>query len=245
MSQRGIALTFRLLLLWAWAAFCLTQAPRDVQVKPNLISSASGGKVAAVNITCVNVEEVILEVKLIRDIINNFKDNYAQQEYFNANWTILDQHFDRSRDNISVEICDLEEKECMYVLPTLPPPPYHPPHNDHEVKNLLVIILGYIQRYTIAFETLFMDQSLYEDVFLSNMSSVHANLEDLIESLVTSVSLCDRVPNQLLIGELSVRMYKGGNTVLRNERGFRVLRQTLLGLQYIIDVLGPLVNARP
>lgn len=157
-------------------------------------------------------------------------------EVFDVPWETLDKLLDPSLDNRSVEICDEMGHQCFLVVPNLPPPPHLPPASEDQAKHLLLKVLEYTQRYAVAFETLFLEQSLYEDVFLDEVAEIHATLEDLIDSLMITVRKCRLTPNQQLIQDLSRRLFKGVDSLVRDFQGFRVLRQTRLGLQYIIDV---------
>nr|XP_045589463.1 uncharacterized protein LOC123751414 [Procambarus clarkii] len=247
--------SFLTLVMGVWVSTCLTQpqdhrqrspgpvhGTRAMNVDPTTSTTVPASGAATrwgqtANLTCGNIQEAVLDARVLLDLIDAMKNNYTLYE-FGTTWDTMDELLIEARDNTSLQICDENGEYCMFVLPNLPPPPHTPPATEQGLKLALVSVLGYVQRYAVAFETLLLDQTLHEDIFASQIAEVHAFLEDLIDTLIATVLLCGLQPEQHLVRDLSVRMYKGGDTVLRSDRGFRVLRQARNGLQFIIDVFG-------
>ncbi|XP_053651188.2 uncharacterized protein [Cherax quadricarinatus] len=224
-------------LCMIWLASCLTHTPQQNLKDDFSASSSSYRNVLPANISCGMIKDIVLTSAILCDLIDAFKNNYTLYEY-GESWDTMDTIFNESRDNTSLQICDEEGTHCMYVLPNLPPESAQQQSTQQHSANQLVIVLDFVQRYTVAMESLLLDQTLHENVFASQMAEIHANLEGLIDSLINSVIMCDLQPYEAIVANLSVRMYKGGDTVIRAERGFRTLRQVRRGLQYIIDIFG-------
>ncbi|XP_071548227.1 uncharacterized protein [Panulirus ornatus] len=255
-SLRRLIIIASLVLFGSWAASCVDRpAHKPIQGTGGVttltgwgrwaetLAHVTGAWVTGRNLSCGSMHDPVLYAYMIRDMIDDFKDTYSLQ-VFGVQWETVDKILDPRLDNRSVEICDEKGQQCFSVVPTLPPPPHRPPASGEQAKHLLLMVLGYTQRYGVAFDTLFLDQSLYENQFLEEMAKLHAMLEDLMDSIMTTVHKCGLTPDQRLIRDLSQRLYKGVDAILREERGFRVLRQTCLGMQYIIDVFSNSSSSR-
>ncbi|KAK4294719.1 hypothetical protein Pmani_032666 [Petrolisthes manimaculis] len=186
------------------------------------------------NLSCGNLEETVIGADRTKDFIDAIKDNYTLGTV-NLTWSEMALMLNPTKDNSTLTICDEEGQGCMLVLPSLPPPPHTPPSTEQETRVIMVKVYGYILRYIVALETLVLDQSLYEALFMQEMVTLHDNLEDLAIELLTQLTSCNLTPDQHLVSDLTIRMYRGEAELQRDRRGFCTLRQTSLGLQYIMD----------
>lgn len=100
------------------------------------------------------------------------------------------------------------------------------------------ILHSYLQRYSVATESLVLDQSLSEDKrgFLSEMVDLQAYLEQLIEVFFVPMTSCDLTPDPLLVMDLARRMHQTVDELDRDVRGFMGLRQIRRGLLYLISI---------
>lgn len=154
---------------------------------------------------------------------------------FGVSWDRLNSETNPDDDYYLLLVCDLED-HCLRVLPNITSRSHKPPQNPEDARRILVEVLGHSQRYALALETFFLDQSLYEDVFLRQVDTVHRYLEDLIKILLEDVGACQLSPNEHMINNFIQRVYRGVQDEPRKLRDFAVLRQCLLGMRYIADV---------
>lgn len=173
--------------------------------------------------------------KIVDEHIDDIKEGYAEAA-FNMSWAEMDRRTNPAYDNTSVQICMENNTGCMPVLPYLPPS-CNTSSTEEEWKAQMVEIFGYLLRYSVAVETLVLDQSLSNDElgFMDNMVTLQNFLEDLIVQFVYPLTYCHLVPHPQLVMMLSRRMHVRVDEDLRKLRGFCALRQIQLGAQCVCE----------
>ncbi|KAK7083726.1 hypothetical protein SK128_019071, partial [Halocaridina rubra] len=153
-----------------------------------------------------NNQTIVGSALLFKEFIDSFKDNYTEK-YFGDSWNITDSYYfpNSGDDYLSIKICDLNQ-ECFVVLPQLPSS-HLPPATQEELKILLVQLLGYSQRYAAAFETLFLDQTLREEIFKKQMFDSIRHTEELTATLLEAVISCALVPDEEVILNILGKTY--------------------------------------
>lgn len=214
-----------LLLLHLFAALATPQTPPTRHASHML---------KADSLRCGDPKRVIAAANLTIDAINAFKNDFTEHE-FGVSWDRLNSETNPDDDYYLLLVCDLED-HCLRVLPNITSRSHKPPQNPEDARRILVEVLGHSQRYALALETFFLDQSLYEDVFLRQVDTVHRYLEDLIKILLEDVGACQLSPNEHMINNFIQRVYRGVQDEPRKLRDFAVLRQCRLGMRYIADV---------
>ncbi|KAK7086423.1 hypothetical protein SK128_017617 [Halocaridina rubra] len=177
--------------------------------------------------------KLVTQANLTLAAINNFKDAYAWRK-FNLSWNDTCTILSDTMDHHFLLVCD--ESECLRVLPNLPMGPVLPPITTHHARDLLADLLQYAQQYAYALEIMFLDQSLHEDTFQAHVDEIYRQMEGLVTSLHYGLHQCQVSPREMHIRRLLGKVYKGADTTMRDERGFRTLRQCYLGIQYIRQV---------
>lgn len=236
---------FSALLLGLWACRDAVHAlnntdththPMDTPTHSHTLGRWSG--VAGRNLSCGSLNEAVRMAQVTMDFIDEFKDDYAHAAIANLSWDQVDQLLPASYDVDSIQVCVEANKGCIPVLPVLPPPPYTPPETEDQTKRLMVVVIGFLQRYSVAADTLVLDQSLSEDArgFLDEMVDLQGYIEDLIDVFLIPLTSCDLTPDPHLVMDLTRRMHQKVDELKVDVRGFMGLRQIRLGLLYLVSV---------
>ncbi|XP_063612216.1 uncharacterized protein LOC134785746 [Penaeus indicus] len=188
--------------------------------------------------TCVAdlTERILQQATRTMDVIDEFKDEYTRDKY-NMTWDKASAHFaDVTSDPTYLVACS-EEEDCLPVLPSLPTTPPLPPTDDEGTKTILTKLSGYCRQYCEALNQIFLDESLFEESFREHLDAAQRNMESLANLLVKGVDLCDGSPDNELVKGMVDMIYRMEGEDMRKRRGFGTIRQCLLGLQYIIDII--------
>lgn len=177
---------------------------------------------------------LVTQTNLALEAIDNFKDKYTWHK-FKMGWNDTNIILNVNQDLEFLKACD-EEEECMKVLPELPSPPHDPPATIFQAKQQMAEALQYFQQYAFALEILFLDQSLHEDDFQSHMDEIYVQMGNLVSAMIWGVNQCQVSPRDTNLRLLMGKVYRGANSGLRDQRGFRTIRQCQLGLQYVRTV---------
>ncbi|KAK8401728.1 hypothetical protein O3P69_001093 [Scylla paramamosain] len=173
---------------------------------------------------------------IIVDFIDEFKDDYTKKAIGGFSWDTVNSHIHISQDYRSIKVCMAGDEQCIPVLAQLPKP--KPIHTEGDVKEMMVKMMGHLQRYMVASESLVLDQSLVEDDlgFLNEMIDLNTQLEELNEIFLIPMTSCDLTPEPTLPLNLTRRMHQQVDSPSKDIRGFQGLRQIRLGLCFLIDV---------
>lgn len=182
----------------------------------------------------INNQSIVISAENTISFINTFKDNYTL-ELLGVPWNLSNKYInDTERDYLWLEICG-KENDCMKVLPQLPHQK-SPPNTLEELEKLLVQVLEYSQRYSTALENLMLHQTLSENKFLREISETKDNMDEVTREFMASINSCSLQPNEQLIKNLIDKEYIIVSREMEALRGFRTLRQCLLGLHYFIQM---------
>ncbi|XP_063612219.1 uncharacterized protein LOC134785748 isoform X1 [Penaeus indicus] len=198
------------------------------------ISGHTSHMLKAESLNCGDPKRVVAAANFTIDAINAFKNDFTEHE-FDVSWDHLNSKTNPDDDYFLLLVCD-QDDHCLQVLPNITSRSHQPPQTTEDARRILVEVLGHSQRYALALETFFLDQSLYEDVFLRQVDNVHRYLEDLIRILLEDVGACQLSPSEHMINSFIQRVFHGVQEEPRKLRDFAVLRQCLLGMRYIADV---------
>lgn len=184
---------------------------------------------------------IFISASLVIHFIDSFKDNYTNNR--------LDMTWEEAviiypdTENDHLPICNHED-QCFDVLPNITQGHHDPPASEEELELTLIQTLGFSQRYSTAFESLIMDEIFHDEMFTEQMNEAKQDVDDLTEELETAVLKCGLVPDEKLIKDLISKTYLGvASRDTRAQRGFRSLRQCLIGMHYITDMFP--VNEEP
>ncbi|XP_069977510.1 uncharacterized protein [Penaeus vannamei] len=179
------------------------------------------------------VHNILRRTRLLLSLLEDYVDFYAQEKFSNS-WAVMDAIFSPEVDAQLVLVCD-QELECDQVLPRLPSPPSTSPQPEELLQQLLTLS----RRYALALELVFLDQSLHEDELdlLERTDQIYRHVQGLVDVIVAQVEKCRVDADDAVVTRLAGKLYKGASSDGRNQRGFRTLRQCLLGLRYIRSLL--------
>nr|XP_027238663.1 uncharacterized protein LOC113829654 [Penaeus vannamei] len=178
-------------------------------------------------------DNILRRTQLLLSLLEDYVDFYAQEKFSNS-WAVMDAIFSPEVDAQLVLVCD-QELECDQVLPRLPSPPSTSPQPEELLQQLLTLS----RRYALALELVFLDQSLHEDELdlLERTDQIYRHVQGLVDVIVAQVEQCRVDADDAVVARLAGKLYKGASSDGRNQRGFRTLRQCLLGLRYITSLL--------
>lgn len=187
-------------------------------------------------LTCIkeNINSTLTQAKIIKEKIDDFKDDYTQDK-FQTSWTEFDNIIPRDRDGDILEVCSVEQT-CSTVLPSLPAISVSPPTTDTEVVRMLDERFGEILRFLSAFEQMVIEQALREDIFAKQMFDAYTNHKVLARCLEEVQEKCGLQSNTSVLEPLHGKMYVETSEVKAHIRGFSTLRQSLQGLQLLLDM---------
>ncbi|XP_042890423.1 uncharacterized protein LOC122265268 [Penaeus japonicus] len=178
-------------------------------------------------------DNILRRTQLLLALLEDFVDLYAQEKFANS-WAVMDAIFSPDVDAHFVLVCD-QELECEEVLPRLPSSPSPSLHPE----DLLQLLLALSRRYALALELVFLDQSLHQDdlLLLDRTDQIYRHVQGLVDAIVAQVDQCPVDTHDAGLARLTTKLYKGVSSDGRDQRGFRTLRQCLLGLRYIRSLL--------
>lgn len=240
MAMTNLAFPVTLLVLWVCGAgnqaletYSTHAHLEETPTHAHTLGRWSG--VAARNLSCGDLTNVLRQSSYIVDLIDEFKNDYTQAAMGGATWDIAN-NWPIAADYESIQVCRAGNQDCFPVLAQLPE--REPIHTEEEVKEMMVKMMGYIQRYMVASESLVLDQSLFKDElgFLDEMDDLNTQLEDLNEFFLIPMTSCDLTPDPSLVRNLTLRMHQMVDSDTKDIRGFQGLRQIRLGLCFLTDV---------
>ncbi|XP_045118135.1 uncharacterized protein LOC123508454 [Portunus trituberculatus] len=164
--------------------------------------------VAARNLSCGNLTNVVRLASITVDFIDEFKDDYTRKALGGFSWDVVNNQSQVSGDYRSIMVCMAGDEHCIPVLAQLPKP--KPIHTEGELKEMMVKMMGYLQRYMVASESLVLDQSLVNDDlgFLNEMVDLNSYLEELNEIFLIPMTSCHLTPDPSLSLNLTCRMHQ-------------------------------------
>ncbi|XP_064114290.1 uncharacterized protein LOC135220767 isoform X2 [Macrobrachium nipponense] len=184
---------------------------------------------------------IFLSASLVIDFIDSFKDSYTSNR-LGVTWEVADIIFPDT-ENDHLPICNHEE-QCFDVLPNITEGHHDPPTSEEDLELTLIQTLSFSQRYSTALESLIMDEIFYDETFTEQMNEAKLNMDNLSAELEIAVLKCGLLPDEKLIQDLISKTYLGvASRDVRAQRGFRSLRQCLIGMWYIRDMFP--VNEEP
>ncbi|XP_068227516.1 uncharacterized protein [Palaemon carinicauda] len=177
---------------------------------------------------------ISINAALVIDCINAFKDDYTIVN-LGLPWDEAVTIYP-DVENDRLPICN-QEDQCFNVLPNITQGHHDPPSSGDELELTLVQTLGFAQRYSTAFDTLFLDEILYDNNFEEEMKDAKGFVDVLSIELEDAVLSCGLRPSENLIQDLITKSYLGvASPDMRGLRGFGSLRQCLIGMNYIIEM---------
>ena len=157
------------------------------------------------------------------------------RDKFNSKWEDVDNLIPNTYDDDMLEVCT-SDQTCSTVLPSLPPPSTPPPATDIEAAQMFTDMSSNILRFLYAYEQMVLDQAIKEDSFARQMHDAYTNYDQLVSLLEEVQEACGLQPNTSALASLRGKMYVNTNDVQTDKRGFCTLRQSLHGLNLLLDM---------
>lgn len=150
-------------------------------------------------------------------------------------WEDCDTKIPEEWDEAALEVCSIDQT-CSTVLPSLPPSSRPPPATDSEAAERLTEMTGHILRFMFAFEQMVLDQTFSEDIFAREMHEAYTDYDQLAMLLEKVQEECGVTPNASTLASLQGKMHVSTSTTQTHIRGFSTLRQSLQGLNLLLDM---------
>lgn len=137
-----------------------------------------------------------------------------------------------------LNICNVEQN-CSQVLPSLPSL-VQAPSDFLELQCRLEESLIFVADYSLAFQQIMMDQLQNDgpNQYIKSCQNVLQHLALLNMRLRETAKACGATHNDFVLRKFLDKMYIKTSEIQRAMRGFMVLRETLYGLEYIVDIMG-------